>query len=212
MDRPYSGIPWKTAPPLPNSSPSLLYNTSCTPYGCREPGWRGQYGGPFGTPEQDPQQNPCNGGISIYSVEDFQDVPVYFAGVLKHNYALEPLAMVFSSPENAYRIHREISRQIYEQTQINIAKQESQVLAAVMSQAFIGYRTRYKTNDIQEDITYLNNLVIAALVPRALANLKQQMAYLPLIDRVAQPIPLPVNLSKKGLDGRSGYDLGRFLP
>jgi hypothetical protein len=54
--------------------------------------------------------------------------------------------------------------------------------------------------------------VINAITPRALMNLKAQIAYLPLIDRVATPLPLPVNLSNKGIDGKSGYDLGRFLP
>ena len=209
-----ANLPWKTAPPLAENSTSLLYNAdnSCSPYGCREAGFRGNHGGPFGTPQQDPAQNPCHPGYSFYGPEDFKDVTVYFAGHLHHKYELEPLAMVFASAENAYRIHKEVGRIIYEQMHVHIAKQDNAALAAVMANAFIGYRTRYKRNDLHEDITYLNSMVVAALTPRAMSNLGQQQAYLALVDRVALPIPLPVNVSNKGIDGRSGYDLGRFLP
>jgi len=212
--QPLSGIPYKTAPPLPENSPSLYYNANndCSPYGCREGGFRGNYGGPFNWPAQDPAQNACHPGYSVYSVEDFRDVPVYFADLMQHNFELEPLALVFSSAENAYRIHREIARRIYEQEHINIGKQDTAVLAMVMYRAFIGYRVRYKRNNIDEDITYLNSLVIENLTGRALWNLKSQIGYLRHVDRVAIPIPLPANVSNKGIDGKSAYDLGRYLP
>ena len=209
-----ASVPYKTAPPLPDNSPSLYYNVNndCSPYQCREGGFRGNFGGPFGTPEQDPAQNACHPGYSYYTVDDFRDVPVYFAKLMQHQYELEPLAMVFSSAENAYRIHREIGRIIYEQMHMHIAKQDTAVLAMVMYRAFEGYRVRFKRNNMQEDVDYLNSLVIANLTPRALELLKAQVAYGSLIDRVAQPIPLPVNVSNKGIDGRSTYDIGRYLP
>ena len=212
--RPVGNLPYISAPPRADNSPSLYYNSNnnCSPYGCREDGWRGNHSGPANWPEQDPAQNPCHPGYSVYGVDDFRDVPVYFSQVLRHNVELEPLAMVFSSATNAYRIHREISRIIFEQTQINIAKQDNAVLAAVMAEAFRGYRVRYKRNDIHQDVTYLNSLVIEGIAPRALANLKAQIAYLPLIDKVQTGPPNPVLLSQRGLDGRSAYDLGRFLP
>ena len=155
---------------------------------------------------------PCSPGTSHYSVQDFQDVPVYFAGLMKYNFELEPLALQFSSADNAYRIHKEVSRVVYEQYNEWIAKQDNQVLAATMFSAFKGYRTRYKTGDMQKDLDYLNSLVLDVLIPRALANLRQLIGYLPLWDRVAVPLPLPVNLSSKGQNGKNSYDITRFLP
>lgn len=236
-ERPYGGQPWRTAPPLPDACTNQVQTlnlpevtgysaphnmgyggagTTDRPYGERYAGSLGNYGpppSPWDDPWADPARNACHAGISIYSVEDFRDVPIYFAGLMKHRQQLDALALAFSSAENAYKLHREIGRIIKEQMNLEVAKQSNQILASIMFNAYLGYATRYRRGVLEEDITYLNNLVVDALVPRALANMRQLIGSLPTqYDRVAQPIPLPVNVSKRGLDARSTFDLTRFLP
>lgn len=235
-ERPYGGQPWRTAPPMPDQCAQQVFGmnlpesagfsaahnkpyggagTPDRPYGERYAGVYGNYGPPPAAPEYpelDPARNPCHPGYSEYSKEDFRDVPVLFAQLMKHKYQLEPLAIAFASAENAYRLHRAVSDVVYEQYNQWIAKQDNFVLAMTMFKAYEGYRVRYKTGNLEEDVDYLNNLVLDVLVPRAQANLRVDIAYLTTNLRVAQPIPLPVNLSQKGQDGKSGYNLTRFLP
>ena len=216
------GIPWRTAPPMANQCENQVFGMNLPnappnrgPYTPRYAGFQGNYGPPPAPPqfpELDPARNPCHPGYSEYDKNDFRDVPVLFAQLMKHKYQLDSLAVAFSSAENAYRIHRQVGDVVREQFNIDIAKQDNFVLAQTMFSAYAGYRVRYKTGDLEEDVDYLNNLVLGVLIPRALANMRVDIAYLSSNLRVAQPIPLPVNLSSRGQNGKSGYDLTRFLP
>jgi hypothetical protein len=182
-DRPLGGKPWATAPALPGSCDNQLRRMPLGPQGY--------------TPS---------------TVEDFRDVPILFASLMKYKNQLEPLALAFMGMHNAYRIHREISRIVYEQTGVIIEKQESQPLAQVMWAAYSGNIVRYRTGQLDRDLEELNRLVLDGMVPRVLSNLRSQLDFAAQVNQVQTPIPLPVSLSSKGIDGRSTYDLTRFLP
>lgn len=185
--------------------PGYLPSTGKGPLQGPMTGQRAQLGGK-------PTTSSCYAGTSLYTVDDFKDVPIYFAGLMKHCFQMDELSLAFSSADTAYRIMREISRIVYDQHGVWIGKQDNRVLAQTMYSAYAGYRVRYKHGNLQKDVENLAALVLDNIVPRVLANYTQLVGYLPLIDRVAQPIPLPKNMSGRGLDGRSVYDVGRFLP
>lgn len=162
-----------------------------------------------------PLSQPQPNNVSAYSVEDFYEYPSLFYEASKHKFKLDELGLKFSDPKNVFAIHRELSKEIHKQYNIWIAKQETTQLFEVMYKAYINFfNLNHRTGDLEEDLYNLNVQVIKVCLDNMLPRLAMLIRQVSMIDRVAIPNPLPVNVSNKGLDGRNSQDLSSviFLP
>jgi hypothetical protein len=159
---------------------------------------------PLGTEPQ-----PDN--VSEYSVQDFEIYPTLFYEATKRAFPLDELGKRFCAPENVFAIHRELSLAVHEKFHIWIAKQNDTQLSEVMIKAYISFfNINHRTGDLEEDLYNLNVMVIKSCIGPMLSKLSMQIKQLMEIDRVAVPGPRPVNVSNRGLDGRSVFELDRF--
>lgn len=192
------------------------------PLGPRYSEWSQQMSSQADTPfdhAEEPYRKPIQGSrdlnISMYNIDDFKLIPIIFGGIVGAYYHLDEFAHAFSSSKNAFAIHTVISKGIHDQYNVWIPKQEDKELATLMAKAYLNsLNINQKTGDNNVDLYNLNSSVVDAALPPMLAKLKMDRERLLMIDRVPTPISLPVNVSNKGLDGRSVHDVssGRFLP
>lgn len=147
-----------------------------------------------------------------YGVEDFKEIPKIFDDLNKHYFCIDRFGKIFSSPTNAFSIHREISKQLFNLYQVWIPKQEDTEFAQILSNAYRDFMNiNRKTGNDETDLYNLNVSVIEATIPIMISNIELSKKRLNIIDKIPTPITLPQAMNTKGIDGRSVHDLSQFF-
>jgi Family of unknown function (DUF5761) len=112
-----------------------------------------------------------------------------------------PIGELFFSRENIRRIQNQIKKEVFIRTNgkyvLEVDQKESDLLV-VMRAVFISdsYNSPYK---IVHQVKLLNHKTVERIIPDMISVIKMDEKYLYDISNPINPIPLPVNVSKRGL-------------
>lgn len=119
---------------------------------------------------------------------------------VKYVFEEDDLSKLFFSQENMKRLQKKIKDTIYEQTKHEYRlledQDESDLLVAM--RAIYMEHGKYRSDRIVHQVKMLNQLLIHAIVPEMITNIKQEYAYLKEINEPIKPIPRPMNVSNAG--------------
>lgn len=118
---------------------------------------------------------------------------------IKNIHDCNKLNTLFFSKQNMQIIQNAIRRQIYENSngEYLISEQDASHLYVVMRSIYL-QESDNLSNNIRQQITKLNNLVLDWVVPKIMSNIKQELIYLKDVGKVPDPIPQPTNVNITG--------------
>ena len=104
------------------------------------------------------------------------------------------LPNIFYSDENITLINKKLIVAVYKNTngEIKIKPQSSEQLLIVMRYVFIEY-ARHLPYDIKGQINELNCRVVSEILPNVITNAQQHIGYLKDIEKIREPLPLPIS-------------------
>lgn len=104
------------------------------------------------------------------------------------------LENVFFSDENIQLINRQLIYMVWKTTngEFKINSQSKEKLLIVMRYIFIEY-AKHLPYDIKGQIGELNCRLVSDVLPNIITNLQQHVGYLKDIDKIREPLPLPIN-------------------
>jgi hypothetical protein len=118
---------------------------------------------------------------------------------LQHIQTPSPLGMLFFSKENMNRIQTELRYTVWIQSGKKhiIGEQSAIELEIIMRAIFLQFSLN-QNQKFNEQITYLNKLVLDYCVPNVMSEVEQYLGYLDNVQKLPNPLPLPENLSSAG--------------
>ena len=120
--------------------------------------------------------------------------------VMKGTIETSPLGELYFSEENINRLQEMIKYEVYERTKgkylLQVNQNETDLLI-VMRDVYLtdAVHSPYK---IIHQVKVLNKKTIEKIVPDMISMIKQDEEYVKQLDRPIIPIPLPVNVNRKG--------------
>jgi hypothetical protein len=109
------------------------------------------------------------------------------------------LAKIFFHPKNVDLIQKQIIIQVFRRSngEYMIEKQDETTLQIVMRSIFLQH-AKHLPNHIKEQITELDNMVVDAVVPDILSEIKAHFTYLKTVFSPREIMDHPVNVSNAG--------------
>jgi len=107
---------------------------------------------------------------------------------------ISDLPNAFFSDENIILINNKLISEVYKKTngEYRIKAQSSEQLLIVMKYIFLEY-ARHLPYDIKGQINELNCRVVSDILPNVITNAQQHIGYLRDIEKIREPLPLPVS-------------------
>ena len=141
---------------------------------------------------------------SLNTLPGFQhqtQTEVNFSGdMLRGNWEHTPLSDAFFSRTNAYRIQKEITKEVYRRSgpkQYQIDDQDVDELKMIMRAMYLQYAKNTPFN-IEGQIQELNKMVVDWSAPRIISEIDQYQYYLKDISTLPVPLEKPLNMSSAG--------------
>lgn len=141
---------------------------------------------------------------SLASLPGFQhqtQTEVNFSGdMLRGNWEHTPLSDAFFNRTNAYRIQKEITKEVYRRSgpkKYQIDDQDVDELKMIMRGMYLQYAKNTPFN-IDGQIQELNKMVVDWSVPRIISEIDQYQYYLKDISTLPVPLEKPLNMSSAG--------------
>ena len=151
-------------------------------------------------PSTTPLQNYNNPAFENNKVDNWEVNGSIQQALLNGTVGPTPLGELYFSRENMKRIQNKIKQQVFIRTNgkfvLNVEQKESDLLV-VMRATFISSSQNNPYNVIHQ-VKELNHLTVERIVPDMISMIKQDEKYLYDISNPINPIPLPVNINKKG--------------
>jgi len=138
---------------------------------------------------------PAENSLNIININDFNkqnNVNTVSQSISDNN-----LNKVYFSNENIENIQKAIIDKVYIKGNYRINKQSYQELKIIMRSIYLQY-SKNNNDNINSQITYLNNLVIEWSVNEIIKNIKQQDSYIESISS------LPIPMERSNLPSQKG--------
>jgi len=121
------------------------------------------------------------------------------ASTLPKQIAKNTLNTAFFSNDNQQIIQNAVRYQVWRQSgrKYLIGPQSSTQIIIVMRSIYLQYGKNMPTH-IKEQVQQLNDLIVEALTPKLLSNVKQYLTYTKSLDQVPQFMDHPRNVSNAG--------------
>ncbi len=118
---------------------------------------------------------------------------------LQHVQTPSNLSMLFFSAANIDRIQNELRYQVWMQSgkKYVVDKQSPIEMEIIMRAIYLQFSLN-QDKDFDQQINYLNKLVLSYCVPNVLTEVEQYLGYLDNVQKLPNPLPLPENLSSAG--------------
>jgi len=149
-----------------------------------------------------PNPNAGNGMVNLLGLTDqkflMQDkIPVHTTSS-PYNEALigiletSTLSRVFFSPQNIDIIQNTLKRRVFELTEKNIDSQPVHIIKVIMRNVFL-QNSKHGCENIKEQISELNKIVITECLPKVLSGLHSYLKYREDISSLAMPMDRPIS-------------------
>jgi hypothetical protein len=158
--------------------------------------------------------NNNNGRIDLFKLTDtkflMQDkIPVHdtvsnYSEALNGIYQCSDLSNMFFRKENIIEIQRMLSKKVLECTKKQIDPQDPNIIKGVMRSTFLHF-SKNLPNNISEQITELNNLVVKQCVPRVISGINSYLKYQRDVSNLAVPMDLPKSTYRNQTIEFKGY-------
>lgn len=131
-------------------------------------------------------------------VEENRQKTFYGKEAVTGTFAETLLNQAYFSDKNINIVQNAIRYEVWKQTGQKVSKQSTTELIIVMRSIYFQHGKNLP-DDIPEQISDLNELVVQAVIPKILSNLTQYTAYLEKINGPLDPIPRSIDTSTTGL-------------
>ena len=122
---------------------------------------------------------------------------------------ISDLPTTFFSDENINLINKKLISAVYKNTngEYKIKEQSSEQLLIVMRYIFLEY-ARHLPYDIKGQINELNCRVVSDILPNVITNAQQHIGYLRDIEKIREPLPLPISTKYTSASSRTLPSVG----
>jgi hypothetical protein len=132
-----------------------------------------------------------------FNSKDLEEFP--HKHVLTGIQELGPFSRAFFSTDNVSFLHSNIRYIVYKQNNTIISRQKDEQLLEAMRRLYLENSNNPDTQEeIKNELVRLNSIVLNEVVPRILREMKNYMKYLSDIEKIREPISLPINSSITG--------------
>ena len=137
------------------------------------------------------EQSNTNFNISKLYDEKNKNLDTYKNEALNHLFYDNKVNVTFFSVGNINLLQDTIINEVYKKTNYNIKRQSDRELLIVMKSIYLEY-SRNNDDILDEEIKYLNDLVLNSIIPSIISNLYQYLGYLKDISTEYIPMDNPV--------------------
>lgn len=150
-----------------------------------------------------------NGRVIDVTDKNYKTIPLFDGNndkkdnfkneALQHIQTVSPLSNLFFSRYNINRVQNELRYRVWLQSgkKYVIGRQSDIELEIVMRATYLQFSLN-QNEKFEEQVNYLNKLVLDYCVPNVLSEVEQYLGYLDNVQKLPNPLPLPENLSSSG--------------